>query len=629
MYVYINVMYSRLLLVVLLALFSTAAFAATNFISDQLPAGKTLADYGLGARPDGGPERAVRLVELAVLRNTEQVQQIVSHGDKLYLATLQGRIWEYDLVDGLAARPFFDLTGLGSNIFYNAGESAPSCGLRGFAIHPEVENNCLVYTMQKVLSDGSTTHDYGSDDLYAEYLCVEWDLNAIVDGMPTMRQLFRVRFEHDYHVTHHLLFNPTAEPGSSDYGMLYVGFGDNGIRTGGVISESQIREVNDVSNVTQDFNSVQGGVIRIDPLDPSGKTDEELALAGLKRSPNGNFSIPLDNPFVGMADHKEELFAKGFRNPLTFSFSPRGALVVGEVGEQSMEEINVIVSGGNYGWPNREGTFLVAWADQIDGSPLGSDESMRWMPSGEVDDPAVSYYVRDKNQENLRQEMLARSGAYDDGLEYPVFQFSHEGNASNETDGGLAAVVGGDFYTGFWAEELEGLYLFANLSTDQIFFGAASDLDVGVENAEVQELPLIDVNGDPVALSTIIGSNRANLRFGKDSYGNLYFASKTNNTLYRLQGTPELDLTVLGVVAVAELGDGQYFELGLERPPADDSLTYVLEVSEDPVAGFSPAKEEDYKIVSTVRLSNGKELVTYRYLEPVDAGAPRFFRFSW
>ena len=44
-------------------------FGATNFISDQLPAGKTLADYGLGARPSGGSERAVRLVELAVLPN--------------------------------------------------------------------------------------------------------------------------------------------------------------------------------------------------------------------------------------------------------------------------------------------------------------------------------------------------------------------------------------------------------------------------------------------------------------------------------------------------------------------------------------------------------------------------------
>ena len=84
--------------------------------------------------------------------------------------------------------------------------------------------------------------------------------------------------------------------------------------------------------MAQNFNSVQGGVIRIEPLDPSGKTDEELTSEVLKRSPNGNFSIPLDNPFIGVAGHKEELFAKGFRNPLTFSFSPAGALVVGEAG---------------------------------------------------------------------------------------------------------------------------------------------------------------------------------------------------------------------------------------------------------------------------------------------------------
>ena len=327
-------------------------FGATNFISDQLPAGKTLADYGLGARPSGGSERAVRLVELATLPNAEQVQQIVSHGDNLYLATLQGRVWGYDLVDGLMPEPFLDLVGLSSHIFYNAGGWFPSRGLRGFTIHPDFDNNGLVYTMQKVLSDGSTP-DYGTSDLYAEYLCVEWNLNAMVDEMPTMRQLFRIRFEHDYHIAQHLVFNPTAVPGDADYGMLYAGFGDNGIRTGGVSYESQIRELNDVSNVAQDFNSVQGGVIRIDPLDPSGQTDGELATAGLKRSPNGNFSIPLDNPFVGVADHKEELFAKGFRNPLTFSFSPEGALVVGEAGEQSMEEINVLVSGGNYGWPNR------------------------------------------------------------------------------------------------------------------------------------------------------------------------------------------------------------------------------------------------------------------------------------
>lgn len=237
---------------------------ATNFISDQLPSGKTLADYGLGVSPVGGSESAVRLVELATLPNAEQVQQIVSHGDKLYLATIQGRVWVYDLVDGLEAEPFLDLVGLSSHIFRNAGGWFASRGLRGFAIHPDFENNGLVYTMQKVLPDGSAA-DYGKADPYAEYLCVEWDFNTIVDEMPTMRQLFRVRFEHDYHVAQHLVFNPTAAPGDPDYGLLYAGLGDNGIRTGGVIYESQIRELNDVSNVAQDFNSVQGGGGGSDP----------------------------------------------------------------------------------------------------------------------------------------------------------------------------------------------------------------------------------------------------------------------------------------------------------------------------------------------------------------------------
>ena len=106
----------------------------------------------------------------------------------------------------------------------------------------------------------------------------------------------------------------------------------------------------------------------------------------------------------------------------------------------------MVTRGGNYGWPNREGTFLVAWADQINGSPLGADASMRWMPSGEPDDPAVNFHVRDKDQANLRQETLARFGEHDDGFEYPVFQFTHEGNNSSGTRNGRSAIVGGDYY---------------------------------------------------------------------------------------------------------------------------------------------------------------------------------------
>ena len=229
---------------------------------------------------------------------------------------------------------------------------------------------------------------------------------------------------------------------------------------------------------------------------------------------------------------------------------------------------------------------------------------------------------------NLQQMTLARGGIYDDGLEYPVFQFSHESNASNTTTSGLAVAAGGDFYTGFWAEELEGLYLFSNISTDQIFYGDAALLDAGVENAEVKELSLVDANGSPVTLASIVGSNRANLRFGKDIYGNLYVASKTNKKLYRLQGTPELRLEPAIEPIVDDDGDA-YFEFTLDRPPNDGSVDYTLMVSTDLSTGFIAADLSDYEIVETFSLANGKERVRYRYLTPVVAGTPRFFQFAW
>ena len=616
-------MYIRKTLISLCLVFASFLHGATNFLSDQLPEGATLADYGLGHRPDGPLSRAVRLVELATLPGAGQVQQIVGRGDSLFVVLKEGRIWEYSLAGNVSDEPFLDVSLLRSG-FRDASGWGPSRGLRGFAFHPGYEANGLVYTLHEEASDGSTP-EYGKTDLNAEFVLGEWDFNNANEGVPSFRLLFRIRFEHDYHVAQHIVFNPLAKPGDDDYGMLYAGFGDNGTRTGGVSYGSQIRNISDVSNVGQDFDTIQAGIIRIHPLDPSTYTDEELANLGLKRSSNGNFSIPMDNPFVGVENHKEELFAKGFRNPLSFSFSPSGALIAADVGEQSVEEINVVTRGGNYGWPNREGTFLVAWANQIDGEPLGADASMRWMPSGEPDDPAVNFHVRDKDQANLRQETLARSGEHDDGFEYPVFQFTHEGNNSSGNSGGRSAIVGGDYYEGFWAEELEGLYLFGNISTDQIYYGSTTALDSGAQNEQVLELPLVDAGGNPVELAGIVGNRRANMRFGKDSYGNLYLASKTNKKLYRLQGTPELTLQAVDSSARA----GSYFEFFLERPPADESITYRLEVSDDLASGFLPAEASDCEVVSTRSLANGKERVTFRYMVPVEAGHPRFFRFSW
>ena len=71
----------------------------------------------------------------------------------------------------------------------------------------------------------------------------------------------------------------------------------------------------------------------------------------------GAYSIPPDNPFVGAADgSKEEIWAYGLRNPWKFSFdSLYGDLWAADVGQNKYEEINLIQSGGNYGWDTMEG----------------------------------------------------------------------------------------------------------------------------------------------------------------------------------------------------------------------------------------------------------------------------------
>ncbi|HTO86253.1 MAG TPA: PQQ-dependent sugar dehydrogenase [Thermoanaerobaculia bacterium] len=62
------------------------------------------------------------------------------------------------------------------------------------------------------------------------------------------------------------------------------------------------------------------------------------------------------NPFIGSLTAEERIFAYGFRNPFRFSFRPsNGALFVGDVGENTYEEVDVVTAGNNYGWPAVEG----------------------------------------------------------------------------------------------------------------------------------------------------------------------------------------------------------------------------------------------------------------------------------
>lgn len=97
----------------------------------------------------------------------------------------------------------------------------------------------------------------------------------------------------------------------------------------------------------QDTTDLHGTIMRIDV---NGPPDDGLPYA-----------IPPDNPFVdGGPDGsgtRAEIFAYGLRNPWRFSFdSITGDLLVGDVGEEAYEEVNLVESGGNYGWPAWEGT---------------------------------------------------------------------------------------------------------------------------------------------------------------------------------------------------------------------------------------------------------------------------------
>jgi len=62
-----------------------------------------------------------------------------------------------------------------------------------------------------------------------------------------------------------------------------------------------------------------------------------------------------DNPWHGDGDKVDEIYALGLRNPFRFTFLPNGKAVVGDVGGALWEEINIVGSGVNFGWPQYEG----------------------------------------------------------------------------------------------------------------------------------------------------------------------------------------------------------------------------------------------------------------------------------
>lgn len=130
-------------------------------------------------------------------------------------------------------------------------------------------------------------------------------------------------------------------------GYLYIGMGDGGL-------------AGDPDGNGQNLQTLLGALLRIDVDEPSG---------------GRNYGIPPDNPFVGNSNgYREEIFAYGLRNPWRFSFDgTTGRLWLGDVGQSTLEEIDIIEAGGNYGWDTMEGTVCFT-------PPTGCDTTGLAMP---------------------------------------------------------------------------------------------------------------------------------------------------------------------------------------------------------------------------------------------------------
>jgi len=126
------------------------------------------------------------------------------------------------------------------------------------------------------------------------------------------------------------------------------------------------------------------------PQDPMNDVGKILRL-------NDDGTIPKDNPFVGKAGYRPEIYSIGHRTVLGLTFHPTtGALWETENGPQGGDEVNVIQPGKNYGWP------LVTYGHDYDGTPLNERAipagmvlpTVFWVPS--ITTSGIAFYNSDK-----------------------------------------------------------------------------------------------------------------------------------------------------------------------------------------------------------------------------------------
>jgi len=378
----------------------------------------------------------------------------------LFVVDLRGKLYR---LQNNSATVYMDMTKLRPKFISEPGLAT---GFGSFAFHPDFVKNGILYTTHTE-SAGSGKADFAYEDsikVTLQWVLTEWKTNDPTAStfMGTGRELMRINMVTGIHGVQEIAFNPLARKGEADYGLLYIGVGDGGAVENGHQSLAHSKE------------KVWGSILRIDP-------------AG-KNSANGQYGIPSGNPFSHDPDPHalKEIYAYGFRNPHRFSWSKDGKMISCNIGQANIESLYFVEPGHDYGWPMREGSFVL--------NPYG--DLTKVYPAM----PNDSVY----------------------GISYPVAEYDHDEGK---------AISGGFEYSGTLAA-LKGRYLFGDIPTGRLFYVDMNELKEG-KQATIHEWDL-SVDGKPATLKALCGNDRIDLHFGKDAKGELYVLTKADGKIYKL-----------------------------------------------------------------------------------------------
>lgn len=413
-----------------------------------------------------------RLVRWARINHLGQVPD---RSGRLFVNDLNGKLYLRDRAG--AWREYLDVGATFAPDFISGRGLGSGFGFVTF--HPEFARNGKFYTVHTEAGAALTTK---TPDLTPQPNSVvhgvidEWTATdpAAATFSGSRREILRLGFGTNIHGIQQIDFNPTAKRNDPDYGLLYVAAGDGG------------RGV--TTTYPQDLSLPQGKILRIDPAGTNGA--------------NGKYGVPAANPFAGRPGALGEIYAYGMRDPHRFSWDPRGRnrMFLGHIGEHAIEAIYDVRAGDNFGWSVREGAFAFKKEDRCRLYTLPADDAQY-------------------------------------GFTYPVAAYDHDpppGHPCTADSG--HAVVGGLVYRGWRLPMLYGKYVFGDIVDGRIFFTYAAKMRRGKDRAEIFEPVLQGPAGNRLTMRDLAGSDRVDLRFGRDGLGELYVLSKANGKIWKITG---------------------------------------------------------------------------------------------